>query len=159
MERMLFGEDGVKRCLVFARLIGWEKRKWKGWEGRGGEERRGWIMRPRVEGGGGWLMNRSEKRRREVREAAKLRVKKSSEKRAREDSEEVKEARKRRQAETDKLRREDLKKGLRKVRRRGEGVEKGSMSVRDMLVGVDRGREGRNILGEIVNGVRRCHKS
>ena len=155
MERMLFEEDGVRRCLMFARLIGWEKRRWMGWVGSGREERSGWIVRPRVEGGGGWLMNRSETRRREVREAARLRVKKSREKRAKEDSEEVKEGRKRRQAETDKLRREDLKKGLRKVKKRGERVEKESMSVRDMLVGVNRRRKGRNVLGEIVNGVGR----
>jgi len=48
-----------------------------------------------------------------------------------------------------------LRKGLRKVKRRGERVEKENMSVRDMLVGVNRRREGRNVLGEIVNGVER----
>jgi len=153
MERMLFEEEGVKRCLNFAKLVGWEKRRWKSWVGSGREERRGWIMRPRVEGGGGWLMERSEKRRREVREAAKLRAKKSREKSAREDSDGTKRRRKERRAETDKLRREELKKGLRKVKKRGERVEKENMSVRDMLVGVDRKREGRNILGEIVNGI------
>jgi len=153
MERMLFEEDGVRRCLVFARLIGWNRRKWKGWVGNGVEDRTGWIVRPRVEGGGGWLMNRSEKRRREVREAARLRAKKSREKSEREDSEGVKEERRKRKNEVDRLRRKDIKEGLRKVRHRGERVEKENMSVRDMVVGMNRRRIGRNILGEIVNGV------
>jgi len=74
MERMLFEEDGVKRCLRFAKLIGWDKRKWKGWRGNGVEERMGRRMRPRVEGGGGWLMERSEKRRREIRKTSAKKV-------------------------------------------------------------------------------------
>jgi len=44
------------------------------------------------------------------------------------------------------LRRKDIKEGLRKVRGRKEGVEKENMSVRDMVIGVNRRREGRNIL-------------
>jgi len=155
MERMLFEGEGVKRCLILAKLIGWDKRKWKGWVGSGVEDRSGWIMRPRMEGGGGWLINRSEKRRREVREAARLRAKKSREKREREDSEKVKMERKERRREVERLRKKELKEGLRKVRSRGERVEKGNMSVRDMLIGVNRRREGRNMLGEIVNRVER----
>jgi len=155
MERMLFGEDGVTRCLKFARLIWWNERKWKSWRGSGEENRIGRIMRPRVEGGGGWLMRRSEKRRREVREGARLRAKKSRKKREREESKEVREERRRRQNEMDRLRRKDIKEGLRKVRSRGERVEKEVMRLRDMVEGVNRRREGRNVLGEIVNGVER----
>jgi len=73
MERMLFDEDGVRRCLKFARLIGWEKRKWKSWRERGEEGRLGRILRPKVEGGGGWLMQRSEQRRREIRKGVSVR--------------------------------------------------------------------------------------
>jgi len=93
MEKMLFEEDGVRRYLKFARLIGWEKRKWKSWRGSGEEDKLGGIVRLRVEGGGGWLMKRSKKRRREVREVAKVRARKSREKREKEVSLEVKEAR------------------------------------------------------------------
>jgi len=112
-------------------------------------------MRPRVDGGGGWLMYRSEKRRREVREEARFRANKSREKRDREDSESVKGKRRERRNEVERLRKKEVKEGLRKVKSRGERVEKENMSVRDMVVGVNRKREGRNILGEIVNGIER----
>ena len=45
-----------------------------------------------------------------------------------------------------------MRAGLRKIKSRGERVEKEYMSVRDMVVGVNKRTEGRNILGELVNG-------
>jgi len=44
MDRMLFGEEGVRRMLEFAVRIGWKERKWgmiDGGRGRGREERVG----------------------------------------------------------------------------------------------------------------------
>ena len=104
------------------------------------------------------MKQRSEKRRREVREAARLGAKKSRQKRQkrqRKDSEGVKEASRVSKNKMDRLRWKDVKEGLRKVRSRGERVEKKNMSVRDMLVGVNRRREDRNVLREIVNGEER----
>jgi len=108
-----------------------------------------------VEGGGGWLMERSEKRRREIREAARLRAIRWRERAKERDSVEVVQERRLRRNEVERARKKGLKEGLRKVRSRDGRVEKGLMSVRDMVVGVNRRREGRNILGEIVNGVER----
>ena len=108
MDRMLFGEDGVKRMLEFGRKVGWEKRKWGRWKGKEKEGRRGEIMKPRVEGRGGWLGERSEERRREIREAARLRMKRNREK------------------ETE----EDKEKRLRKVRERNKEVKLGIVGVR-----------------------------
>ena len=108
-----------------------------------------------MEGGGGWLMERSEKRRREIREAARLRAIRWRERAKERDSVEVVQERRLRRNEVERARKKGLKEGLRKVRSRDGRVEKGLMSVRDMVVGVNRRREGRNILGEIVNGVER----
>ena len=149
MERMLFGEEGVKRLISFAKKIGWDKRKWGGWK-RGDESvGRGWKMRPRKEGGGGWLLERSERRRREILEGSRLRAKKWREER---DKREGSEERKVRREEENRKERERKRKRIRKVGNGGEKKrERGDMSVRDMAVGRCMGREGENILGELIN--------
>jgi len=59
MDRMMFSEEGVRRMLEFAVKISWDKRVWGRCRGKKGEEREGYLMRPRVEGNGGWLGERS----------------------------------------------------------------------------------------------------
>jgi len=143
MDRMLFGEEGVRRMLEFAVKIGWEKRKWGKWRGRGSEDRVGNIMRSRVEGGGGWLAERSERRRREIKEGAGLRAKRWRE---RESVEE-----KRVRLVRDKKRKRDIKLGLRVVKRRKVGDSMEGVSERDRAVGRNLGRGGRSVLGDLVN--------
>ena len=43
MKRMLFEEEEVRRCLIFTRLIGWNKRRWKSWREDGEESRLGGL--------------------------------------------------------------------------------------------------------------------
>jgi len=93
MDRMLFGEDGLKRMLKFAEEIGWLKWKFKSEMVGKGEEKEGELLKERKEGKGGWLRERSEGRRREILASARERAKKSRE-RAKERSVEDKELRK-----------------------------------------------------------------
>jgi len=150
MDRMLFSEEGVKRMVEFAVKIGWDKRKWKGWEGKGYEYREGRILNPRKEGGGGWLSERTERRRREIREGARLRANRWREKKREEGNVEEDRLRRERRREVERRRKENIKRGLRVVKRRGESSLSG-LSERDRAVGRNLGRGGKNVLGELVN--------
>jgi len=77
MDRMLFGEEGVKRMLKFAEEIGWMKWKFKSEMVGGVEEKEGELLKERREGSGGWLRERSEARRREILKGARERAEKS----------------------------------------------------------------------------------
>jgi len=52
MDRILFGEDRVKRLIVFAEKIGWIERRWKEVRWKGVEESRGRLLVER--GGRSW---------------------------------------------------------------------------------------------------------
>jgi len=85
IERLLFSEDGVKRMVEFAKRIGWFEREWTEMNIGGGEERKGSRLVERVIGGGGWMRERSEKRRLEVLEGAKLRMRRNRKRKAEEE--------------------------------------------------------------------------
>jgi len=149
MKRMLFSEEGVKRMIKFAKRIGWEKRKWGSWKRGDGSVGEGWRLRPRKEGGGGWLLERSERRRREIMEGSKLRAKRWREERSRREGSEEREERRK---EENRKKRERRKMKVGKNKGGGGGKRKvEDMSVRNMVVGRCMGREGRNVLGELVN--------
>jgi len=149
MGRMLFSEEGVKRLIEFAKEIGWEKRKWGSWRRGDGNAGEGWRLKPRKEGGGGWLWERSESRTREILEGSRLRAKRWREERNRREGSEERRVRK---DEENKKERERKRKRVRKVGGVGrKGKKKEDMSIRDMVIGKCMGREGRNILGELVN--------
>jgi len=84
VDRLLFSEDGVKRMLKFARRIGWFEREWKEMKIGEGENEKGKRLVERVIGGGGWMKERSEKRRLKLLESAKLRRRRNRAKKKRE---------------------------------------------------------------------------
>jgi len=88
MDRFFFSEKGVKRILEFANRIGWWKWEWGRGKSRRGEDRKGWLLRERIEGKEGWMRERTERRRREVLESMRLRVKKGRDKRRLEENQE-----------------------------------------------------------------------
>jgi len=85
MERLLFSEDGVKRMVEFAKRIGGFEREWKEMKIGGGEERRRMRLVEKEIGGGGWMRERSERRRMEVLERAKLRMRRNRKRKAEEE--------------------------------------------------------------------------
>jgi len=48
---MVFGENRVRRLVLFGEKIGWMNRRWKEIRWKGEEERMGKLLRERVEGG------------------------------------------------------------------------------------------------------------
>jgi len=146
MDRILFGEEGVRRMLEFAVRVGWEKRKWGRWKGRARKEtgREGRLMRPRVEGRGGWLGERSEERRREIKEKAKLRMRKNREKESVEDKE--------RRLRLNRDRNREVKLGVRRVKKRDVGDKGEGREGREKRnKGRRLGRVGGRVLRELVN--------
>jgi len=85
MERLLFSEDGVKRMVEFAKRIGWFEREWKDMKIGGEEGRKGVRLVEKEIGKGGWMRERSEKRRLEILEGAKLRMRKNRKRKAEEE--------------------------------------------------------------------------
>jgi len=150
IDRMLFGEEGVRRMVEFAVKIGWDKRKWKSWVGKGYEDRRGKLLNPRKEGGGGWLSERAERWRREIKEGARLRPARWREKKEKEGNVEEDELRRERRRVVERKRKEDIRSGVRVVNKRG-GNDLNKLSERDRAVGRNLNRGGRNVLGELVN--------
>ena len=138
----------MKRLIIFGKEIGWEKRKWGSWKRGDGNVGGGWRLRQREEGDGGWLFERSERRRREILEGSRWRARRWREERNRREGSEERRVRK---VEENRGRRE-----RRRVKKVGgvsrKGKERDDMSVRDMVVGRCMGREDRSILGELVNG-------
>jgi len=155
MDRKLFREDGVKRMLKLTEEIGWIKWKFKSGLVGEGNEKESELLKPRDEGGGGWLKERSEKRRREILERARERAKKSGEKgksvneKDKELRREVERIRNRRymegKAETEgKVLKSKMEKGERERSER-ELIERGVMRRKRRILG------GRKVLGEMGN--------
>jgi len=154
MDRMLFGEEGVKRILKFAEEVRWIKWKFKSELVGKGEEREGELLKPREEGGGGWLRERSEKRRREILERARERAKKSREK-GKEMSDKDKEMRREAGRIRDLIYREEAARKEGRILRSRVKEELGKREKELIEKGIRRGERkvmvGRKILGEVKN--------
>jgi len=85
MERLLFSEEGVKRMVEFAKQIGWFEREWKEMKIGGEENRKGRRLVEKEIGGGGWMKDGSERRRLELLESAKLRMRRNRKRKAEEE--------------------------------------------------------------------------
>ena len=74
MDKLLFGERGVKKLEKFGEMIGWKEREWEWGSWKGERARKGRILVEKMRGMGGYLLGMTEEEREEVRKEARERM-------------------------------------------------------------------------------------